>query len=387
MPGGGRGRFFMRRGAEYGAFSLHLLPSACPAPPGAAILLFSMDERQGVRGTAGTRLLKTLLKLALPFALGLGILWWMYRDADWPRLWQTVRTMRWEWMAASMVPGVAAQVLRALRWRQSLDPLGEHPRRRTCVDAVFLSYAASLVIPRVGEVTRCGTLKEREATSFAGSLGTVVTERAVDSAVLLAFTGLAFLVQLPVLSRFLEQTGTDLGATLGRFTHAGYAVTAACLVALGAGLYILMSRLKAFSRVRGVFLNLWAGIVSLRGVRNLPLYVAYSVGIWVAYFLHFYLAFFCFDFTPGIGPGAALAIFCVGSFAVLVPTPNGAGPWHFAVKTMLVLYGVDGALAADFALVVHTLQTMLVVVLGIYALVDLPFIRRRGHTLQTADNP
>ena len=130
-----------------------------------------------------------------------------------------------------------------------------------------------------------------------------------------------------------------------------------------------------------------AGIVSLRGVRNLPLYVAYSVGIWVAYFLHFYLAFFCFDFTSGIGPGAALAIFCVGSFAVLVPTPNGAGPWHFAVKTMLVLYGVDGALAADFALVVHTLQTMLVVVLGIYALVDLPFIRRRGHTLQTADNP
>ena len=45
---------------------------------------------------------------------------------------------------------------------------------------------------------------------------------------------------------------------------------------------------------------------------------------------------------------------------------------------MLVLYGVDGVAAADFALVVHTLQTMLVVVLGVYALVDLPLIRRRS---------
>lgn len=291
-----------------------------------------MDEKQDEKNTAGARLLKSLLKLALPFVLGLGILWWMYRDAEWPRLWQTVRSMRWEWMAASMVPGVAAQVFRALRWRQSLAPLGERPRRRTCIDAVYLSYAASLVIPRVGEVTRCGTLKEREGTSFAGSLGTVVTERAVDSAVLLAFTGLAFLLQLPTLARFLEQTGTDVGAALGRFTGTGYIVTAICIVALGAGLYALMTRLEAFSRARGVFLSLWAGIVSLRGVRNLPLYIAYSVGIWVAYFLHFYLAFFCFDFTSGIGPGAALAIFCVGSFAVLVPTPNGAGPWHFAVK-------------------------------------------------------
>ena len=344
---------------------------------GSSDFTFSMDEKQDEKNTAGARLLKSLLKLALPFVLGLGILWWMYRDAEWPRLWQTVRSMRWEWMAASMVPGVAAQVFRALRWRQSLAPLGERPRRRTCIDAVYLSYAASLVIPRVGEVTRCGTLKEREGTSFAGSLGTVVTERAVDSAVLLAFTGLAFLLQLPTLARFLEQTGTDVGAALGRFTGTGYIVTAICIVALGAGLYALMTRLEAFSRARGVFLSLWAGIVSLRGVRNLPLYIAYSVGIWVAYFLHFYLAFFCFDFTSGIGPGAALAIFCVGSFAVLVPTPNGAGPWHFAVKTMLVLYGVDGVAAADFALVVHTLQTMLVVVLGVYALVDLPLIRRR----------
>ena len=112
--------------------------------------------------------------------------------------------------------------------------------------------------------------------------------------------------------------------------------------------------------------GVWEGVLSLRRVSNLPLYLFYSILIWVGYFLHFYIAFFCFNFTSGISPGAAFLIFCVGTFAVLVPTPNGAGPWHFAVKTMLVLYGIAEQDAIMFALVVHTIQTALVVVLGAF---------------------
>lgn len=59
-----------------------------------------------------------------------------------------------------------------------------------------------------------------------------------------------------------------------------------------------------------------------------------------------------------------LVTFVVGSIAVIVPTPNGAGPWHFAVKTMLMLYGVAAPDALCFVLIVHTIQTMLVVLLG-----------------------
>ena len=62
----------------------------------------------------------------------------------------------------------------------------------------------------------------------------------------------------------------------------------------------------------------------------------------------------------------ALVTFIVGSIAVLVPTPNGAGSWHFAVKTMLILYGIADQEALYFVLIVHTVQTMLVAALGIY---------------------
>ena len=75
---------------------------------------------------------------------------------------------------------------------------------------------------------------------------------------------------------------------------------------------------------------------------------------------------------------AALVAFVVGSFAVLVPTPNGAGPWHFAVKTVLVLYGIGANEAVIFVLVVHTLQTMLVLLLGLYALAFLQLSKTRS---------
>ena len=83
----------------------------------------------------------------------------------------------------------------------------------------------------------------------------------------------------------------------------------------------------------------------------------------------------CFDATANLGLSCALVSFVVGSVAVIVPTPNGAGPWHFAVKTMLILYGVADNQALYFVLIVHTIQTLLVILLGIYAWIALSFTK------------
>ncbi len=302
----------------------------------------------------------------------------MYRDTDWVDFVACiVNDMHWGWMFVSLLFGILAQMIRAWRWRMTLAPLGEYPSRRLCVDSIFLSYASSLIVPRIGEVTRCGTLKTYEGISFSKALGTVVTERVVDSLLMLLLTGFTFLWQLPLFLSFLSETGTDFNSFLTRFTGTGYLVTVLCGIVLLLFLAFLILRLKAFRKGKEAVSNLWQGIRSLKDVKSLPLYLFYSVAIWLAYFLNFYLAFFCFDFTADFSLSSAFLIFCIASFAVLVPTPNGAGPWHFAVKTMLVLYGVAEQPAILFALVVHTLQTSLVVLLGAYAWADLTLTRRK----------
>ena len=63
--------------------------------------------------------------------------------------------------------------------------------------SIFLSYALSLVIPRAGEFARCGVLKKWDDVSFPKALGTVVTERAIDSLLVLLITALVFVMVIP----------------------------------------------------------------------------------------------------------------------------------------------------------------------------------------------
>lgn len=324
-----------------------------------------------------------IFKFFLPFLLGVCILWWIYRGTDWREMLHGfLHELHWGWMSLSLVFGVVPLTFRALRWKLALRPLNEHPSARVCSDAIFLSYAASLAVPRIGEVTRCGTLKKYAGVSFSKSLGTVVAERVVDSALMIIIALIGFFSQLPQFLNFLHTTGTQPRELLARFTSTGYLVTLLCIVVAAAFLGLLLWKVALFKKGREKVQGFFEGVASLRKVENAPLYFLYSIGIWAAYYLHFYLAFFCFDFTSDIDPLAGLLIFCAGSFAVLVPTPNGAGPWHFAVKTMLVLYGVAEAPAILFAFLVHAVQTLLVVVMGAWGWLDLTMFQQKTSKKQ-----
>ena len=320
---------------------------------------------------------KKTLKILLPLVLGGAILYWMYRDFNFQQMGRVMmHEMDWTWMLLSFPFGILAQALRGWRWQQTLEPVDKRPRSSVAVNAVFLSYAASLVVPRIGEFTRCGVLKKWDGVSFAKALGTVVTERAIDSLLVLLITGLTILFEMSTFGTFFSKTGTSLEGILHGFSSAGYAVSAVCLIAVGILLYALLRRLSIYNKVKTTIKGLWEGVISLRHVRHVWLFVAMTLGIWLCYFLHYYLTFFCFDFTRSLGLGCALVTFIVGSIAVIVPTPNGAGPWHFAVKTMLILYGLADAQALYFVLIVHTVQTLLVALLGIWAWISLNFTKR-----------
>ncbi len=321
------------------------------------------------------------LKIVFPIMLGGAILYWMYRGFDFKSIENVLfREMDWMWMILSFPFGILAQMLRGWRWKQTLEPIGERPRRSTSINSIFVSYAASLVIPRIGEFTRCGILKRYDGVSFPKALGTVVTERAIDTLLMLAVTAITLLMQMKVFSTFFLRTGTSIDYIFKKFSATGYFVTAVCAVSVLCLVHILLKKLTVYDKVRSTFNGIWQGVLSLKGVSNVPLFAIYTLGIWGCYFLHYYLTFFCFDFTSGLGMQCALVTFVVGSIAVIVPTPNGAGPWHFAVKTMLILYGVNDVNALYFVLIVHTVQTMLVIALGIYGWAALAFTKKRKLT-------
>ena len=324
------------------------------------------------------KLLKKILRLILPVVLGGFILFWVYRDFDFAQARETLlHGINWGWMLLSLLCGILPQVFRGWRWRQTLEPLGAFPKRSDCVNAIFISYAASLVVPRIGEVSRCGILSKYDQVSFTQSLGTVVTERLIDTLAILLISGVTFLLQMPVFVDFFQQTGTKIPSVLHLLTSVWFYIVLFCFIGVVLLLYSLRKTLFFYERVKGVVLNVWEGVMSLKSVRNLPLFLFYTVAIWGGYFLHFYFTFYCFGFTASLGVMAALVMFVGGTFAVIVPTPNGAGPWHFAIISMMMLYGVNATDAGIFALIVHGIQTFLVALLGVYGLAVLSLTNRQ----------
>lgn len=319
------------------------------------------------RGDFFNRGLQRTLKIALPLLLGCFIFYWVYRDFNFAQAGEVLlHGTHWGWMSLSLLFGIMSHLLRGWRWRQMLCPLGVSPRTDHCVDAVFLSYAANLVLPRVGEVSRCGVLSRYDDVPFAKSLGTVVTERLIDTLCMLLLTGGTFLLQMPVFLNFFRETGTKIPSLLHLLSSPWFYVSFFCVAGVLALLCYLLRMLSFFRQVKGVVIHVWEGIVSLRNVRNIPLFLLYTVLMWVCYFYHFYLAFYCFSFTAHLTALAGLVMFVGGTFAVIVPTPNGAGPWHFAVITLMMLYGVNATDASIFALIVHGIQTLLVIMLGVW---------------------
>ncbi len=324
------------------------------------------------------RLVNSALRIVFSLALGGAILYWMYRGFDFGGVKDILKNgMSWKWMLLSLPFGIFAQMLRGYRWLLTLSPIDLHPRKSTAIHSIFLSYASSLVIPRIGEFLRCWVLRRYDSISFSKALGTVVTERIIDTLLVGVIAFIAFFLQIRMFSTFFEKTGTTMESIFSGFSLTGYIVTAICALSVVALLYVLLKRLSLFDKMKSTMSGLWQGIISIISVKNLPLFIFYTLGIWVCYFIHYYLTFFSFNFTLNLGIVCAFVTFVVGSIAVIVPTPNGAGPWHFAVKTMLILYGVEDVNALYFVLIVHATQTLLVVLLGIYSLIALSLTKKK----------
>ena len=324
------------------------------------------------------KILKTTMKIALPLLIAGGLLYWMYRDFDFAEAKYILlhETNVW-WLLVSLIPITLSHVIRGLRWLLTLAPLGYRPKVGDSVDSIFVAYAANVLVPRVGEVSRCAVLTKYDRIPFSKALGTLVAERLIDMLLVAVFVCVMLLTQFDVFMSLFATTGTS-GISLGSLlvSPKTYIVIAA-IVAGAALLWLWLKNTTLYAKMKQLVRGFVDGLMSLRTMQHKGLFVLYTLGIWVGYFLEFYVAFFCFPFTADLSVVQGLVIFAAISLAIIIPTPNGAGPWHFVVISMMTLYGVSHADASSFALIVHTFQTLGVIMLGVYGWVALQVRNRK----------
>ena len=321
---------------------------------------------------------RNILKFLIPLCCGVLIFWAVYRQLDMKRVLRILTEIKYEWVILSMIVGVMSHIARALRWRLQLQALGNNVSLRTATNAIFGTYAMNLVFPRLGEVWRCGYVAQREGMSFTMLLGSVVSDRLMDTVSVLLLIVAVFFLQMNVLFDFLKEYPSIEETAIALATSPYLYLSLAVVVGAIIWLFRQKKEYRWVVRIKELMRKLWYGIRTIFTMKKKTQFILYTILIWFCYYLQLYLCMFAFAETAQLGALTALSLFVMGSIGAGVPVQGGFGPWHVAVIATLYIYGVtDPDVAGSFALVAHGAQIVIIVLLGIYTFFSILFEKKK----------
>ncbi len=304
-------------------------------------------------------------------------MWFVYRNYDMQEIRATLsKGINYWWLLLSMVAGLASHFSRTIRWQMLIEPIEKKTSITNTFFAVMIGYFANLLIPRMGEISRCGVLSRYEKISVSRLIGTVVVERLMDVIMLLICLLLVLALQFNVVADFLFRN-TDFSKFSNIFTSVWTYLIIASVIVLLRFLKKWFSQTSTYTKFKGLWGKFAEGFLAVKNIKNKWAFILHTLFIWVMYFLMIYVCFFAFEFTSHLSPLAGLSAFVLGSLGMVAPVQGGMGPWHFMIIATLQMYGIVQNEGAAFALIVWSSINGMIVIMGIVSMIVMPIINKK----------
>ncbi|MCM1320471.1 MAG: flippase-like domain-containing protein [Muribaculaceae bacterium] len=280
------------------------------------------------------------------------------------------------YIAIMMILTMMSFIIRGIRWGIQLRDVGIPPISPVAESvSIFGAYAMNLFFPFIGEAWRCVYMSRHTRTPLTTIVGTDLGDRISDAVVILMLVVLTLLVAHPAMMRFLDKYSMGRNIT-DVLSSAGFWIAVVIIPIIAIVVMYHFRRVKAIAKLEGGMEKMWHGFAILFHLKGIGMYIILTFGIWACYFLETYSCFMAFPFTrelmqqPGMAAGflPALVVFVFGSCSVAVPSNGGLGPWNIAVMFALSLYGISEAEGAAYGLVVWSCQTLMIILLGFFAM-------------------
>ena len=318
--------------------------------------------------------LTSAIKYLLLLGIGILLLWLTFRHEDLGAILEKIKNADIRWILASLFFSMLAFISRAYRWNMLIEPLGYHPKLSSTSYSLMVGYFANLAIPRIGEFTRCGSLSKAENIPFHILIGTVIVERVIDLVMLAVSMLVVATLEFDLMSGFLRE---QLFVPLRRKFHDGPWVLAisASGILLILALYFLIKKyrhtlrkIKWYGKLEQLLGGVLNGVRTVAKMKRNGLFIFHTLFIWVMYFFMTYTCFFALESTQHLGVKAGLFVLVIGGLGMSAPVQGGIGAYHWIVSQGLLLFQIELSDGITFATLVHTYQTLLVIVLGLLSL-------------------
>ncbi len=334
---------------------------------------------------------KQLLSFArylLLLGIGILLLWLTFRHEDLQAIFMKIRHADLRWISASLFFALMAFISRAYRWNMLIEPLGYHPPLTTTTYSLMVGYFANLAIPRIGEITRCGSLSKAENIPFNALFGTVIIERVIDLVMLALSIILVAFLEFNIMGGFLmENLILPLTGKMASLRNV-WLLLAALMAIVAAAVYLIYRNIETlrekpwFIKVENLAAGVLNGIRTVARMKRNGAFIVHTVFIWVMYFFMTWSCFFALEPTSHLGVKAGMFVLVIGGLGMSAPVQGGIGAYHWIVSKGLLLFNIPLTDGITFATLVHTYQTLLVIVLGLISLLMLFMYNKKKQPLE-----
>ncbi|MCL6261110.1 flippase-like domain-containing protein [Aquiflexum sp. TKW24L] len=314
--------------------------------------------------------LKQWIQVAISLIVAVWIFWFLYKDISLDSLLNSVSEASFLLIGISILVTILGFWLRAWRWVLLIDAEGKNktPTSRAFW-ALMVGYLTNMLVPRAGELARCGVLVKTEGAQMGKLFGTVILERTVDLLFLVLTIFLAFVIERNIfIHLFSELVSVE---TLGDKITKNLPLLIGGLLVLAIFFYFAFLKYREsniFKKLRHFARDLVKGIISIRQVRNQSGFWGSSLAIWVIYYITLVLVAWAIPSTANLSLSSLLMVMVMGSIGMVAPVQGGIGTFHALVAFILIAYGLSEEEGKIFAVIVHSSQVVTIVVLGLVSL-------------------
>ncbi|WP_215226509.1 lysylphosphatidylglycerol synthase transmembrane domain-containing protein [Echinicola shivajiensis] len=314
--------------------------------------------------------LKQWIQVLVSLSVAIWIFWFLYKDIKMESLLDALQQASLFWIGLSIFVSTLGFWIRAWRWKLLINAdLDEKISTARSFWALMVGYLVNMLIPRAGEVARCGVLKKTNHLQVSKLLGTVILERSVDLLFMLLVIVLAFILERDV---FLGLTADLISVDNLKEALLNYLpLFLGGLLLFIIVIYWIKRRYRDHGLVQKFQHFMREFISGLKSVSRMEHRMGFwlsSIVIWIIYFLMMYFISLGVPSTANLSPSSVLVVMVMGSIGMIAPVQGGIGTFHALVAFILMTYGLSEEEGKIFAVIVHSSQVLIVVLVGAISL-------------------
>lgn len=328
--------------------------------------------------------------LQYSFFLGLGVflVWFSVKDLkeeDITQIKASLKTARY-WLLIPVF-GILflSHLIRALRWKLLIEPLGYKPSTTNTLFAVFIGYLANQAVPRLGEVLKCTILARYEKVPADKLIGTIILERVIDAITLLLIFGITLAIQPDIYSQLVETifSPKDIGSKMEE--GAAKTISSTLLLLILGGVVIItlaiwMIKNKKNLNDLGLLFkkigkSIWQGLSAIQHLKKRWLFIFLTFSMWSLYLLGGYIGFMALKETQQYGITEAFTVLSAGSVG-MIATPGGIGAYAYLLQKTMQVYGLNEGIALAFGWILWLAQTAVILIGGFISFLAIPYYNK-----------